>query len=189
MTKKLNQKILIFKIQTKKDPEAFAKLYDHFIERIYRFVYFKVSKHEEAEDITSEVFLKAWNYINEGNKVDSFSGLLYKIARNSIIDLYRSKSNKFEVGIDNADAIRQLSSENEKGSEIQDQVDDKMQIEKIIKALHNLKQEYREIITLRYIDELRISEIAHITGKSQVSVRVTLFRSIKKLKEIMESKK
>src|SRR3989344_2015279 len=91
------EKLLLLKLRTTEDPEAFAKLYDIYAKRIYSFVFFKVSNREEAEDITSEVFLKAWRYINEKKSIESFSGLLYKLARNCIIDLYRSKATHKEV--------------------------------------------------------------------------------------------
>ena len=52
MSTTLNEKILLYKLQTEQDPEAFVALYDNYVKRIYRFVYFKVATHEEAEDIT-----------------------------------------------------------------------------------------------------------------------------------------
>src|SRR3989338_11581242 len=97
MSGTLQEKILLFKLQVEQDPEAYAALYDLYVKRIYRFVFFKVSSHEEAEDITSEVFLKAWRYITEKKSaVESFSGLLYRLARNSIVDSYRAKMKKRE---------------------------------------------------------------------------------------------
>ena len=59
MPGKIAEKILLYRLQVERDPEAYGTLYDIYVRRIYRFVYFKVSSHEEAEDITSDVFLKA----------------------------------------------------------------------------------------------------------------------------------
>lgn len=172
------EKTLLFRLQTKQDPEAFAELYDLYVKRIYRFVYFKVAGHEEAEDIVSEVFLKSWNYIigSSGKEIKSFSGLLYRIARNSIIDYYRKRAGSPE----------NLSDDQEVGDggkwymDINNQLDN----EQIIVAIRKLKQEYQEVLTLRYVDGLQIDEIAEITGKGNVAVRVTLHRALKKLKEI-----
>lgn len=183
--KKLTEKILLYQLYTKQDPEAFAKLYDLYARRIYRFVFFKVSNHEEAEDVTSEVFLKAWNFISEKKKIDSFSGLLYKLARNSIIDLYRKKSRQTEV------LSLEFINENEldigDAGKWKDALGNKLETQKIIQALQKLKQEYREVVTLKYVDELDVSEISEITGKGNIAVRVTLHRGLKKLKEILES--
>ncbi len=179
MTGKISEKLLLYKVQTKKDPEAYAKLYDLYIKRIYRFVFFKVSSETEAEDITSEVFLKAWNYLSSNKEVKSFSGLLYRIARNAVIDLYRSKSNSTEVliqeGVDYGDQGQWYNDTN-----------NRIETNNLLEALKKLKHEYREVITLRYVEELDVSEIAEITGKGSVAVRVTLHRALKKLKEIAE---
>ncbi|TAN33088.1 RNA polymerase sigma factor [Patescibacteria group bacterium] len=176
---KLNEKVLLYKLQTKRDPEAFARLYDLYAKRIYRFIFFKVAGHEEAEDITSEVFLKAWHYTKEQKKIESFSGLLYKLARNAIIDLYRAKNR--QVG---AIAIGEMEL-GDQGAWTK-QLGVKMEAERIVGGLKQLKQEYREAVTLRYVDGLEIAEIAEILGKGKIAVRVTLHRGIKKLKELLE---
>jgi RNA polymerase sigma factor (sigma-70 family) len=67
-------------------------------------------------------------------------------------------------------------------------IGEKIEIENIIAALKKLKQEYREVITLRYVDELDISEISEITGKGGVAIRVTLHRGLKKLKNLLDKK-
>lgn len=180
MSGKITDKILLYKLQTKQDPEAFAALYDKYVKQIYRFVYFKVRGREEAEDITSEVFLKAWNYLQEQPEVKSFSGLLYRIARNCIIDLYRAKAAKPE---------HLLSPEFEVGDSGKWYADVTMKAEAatVVQGLKKLKQEYQEVITLKYVDELDIDEIAEITGKGKIATRVTLHRALKKLKALMES--
>lgn len=183
MSGKFSEKILLYKLRLKNDPESYAKLYDAYVEQIYRFVYFKVSTKEEAEDITSEVFLKAWHFVQEKQEIKNFKALLYKIARNSVIDLYRRKSAKpesyledqLEKGFEPGDSGEWLRKETE-------QIDSKA----ILKALKKLKQEYQEVITLRYVDELEINEIAEIIGKGNVAVRVTLHRALNKLKEILK---
>jgi|SRR3989344_1717846 len=179
MTGKISEKILLYKVQTKKDPEAYAKLYDLYVKRIYRFVFFKVSSEVEAEDITSDVFLKAWNYLNANKEVKSFSGLLYRMARNAVIDLYRAKSNSTEV------TMAEGSDYGDQGKWFLDTTT-KLESNDLLEALKKLKHEYREIITLRYVEELDVKEIAEITGKGSVAVRVTLHRALKKLKEIVE---
>ena len=185
MSGNFSEKILLYKLRIKNDPESYAKLYDAYVEQIFRFVYFKVSSKEEAEDITSEVFLKAWHFVQEKKEIKNFKALLYKIARNSVIDLYRKKSvrpesyleEQLERGFEPSDAGEWLRKE-------VDQMDSKA----IIEALKKLKQEYREVITLRYVDELDVSEIAEIIGKGNVAVRVTLHRALNKLKEFLKEK-
>jgi len=181
------EKLLLLKLRTKEDPEAFAKLYDIYAKRIYSFVFFKVSNREEAEDITSEVFLKAWRYINEKKKIESFSGLLYRLARNSVIDLYRSRSKQKEpLSIDTEISI-EIGDAGKWQKDLGDELVNKLEMQKIVSALQKMKQEYREVVTLRYVDELEISEIAEITGKGHIAIRVTLHRGLKKLKELLKA--
>lgn len=179
MSGKLSEKILLYKLRVRQDPDAYAALYDKYVRQIYRFVYFKVSNHEEAEDITSEVFLKTWHYIQERKEVQSFSGLLYRIARNCVIDLYRAKSIKRETPL-NEEIERGDGGAWYRALEIT------AESERVLGALKKLKQEYREIITLRYVDELELAEISAIMEKGPVAVRVTLHRAIKKIKQILD---
>lgn len=181
MSDKISEKLLVFQAQNKQDTEAFGKLYDIYVRQIYRFVFFKVSSHEEAEDITSEVFLKTWHYINNNKetKINSFSGLLYRLARNCIVDFYREKSRRSEIDIKDEDEISDLG-------RWEENLNIQMEGQKIVGALKKLKEEYREIVVFKYVDELRIAEISEITGKGKIAVRVTLHRAIKKLKELLE---
>lgn len=182
MTGKIREKILLYKIQTRLDPEAFAELYDLYVKQIYRFVFFKVSSHEEAEDITSEVFLKTWNYLQENKEITSFSGLLYRVARNSIVDLYRARAAKPEQ-------LLEEDAEIGDGGRWYADFSTQVEAQKIVLAIKKLKQEYQEVITLRYIDELELDEIAEITGKGKIAVRVTLHRAINKLKAVLSIEK
>jgi len=181
MSGKLNEKILLYRVQAKRDPEAYAKLYDAYVKRIYRFVYFKVSNHEEAEDITSEVFLKAWDYLKDEKEIKSFGGLLYRIARNLIVDLYRARSARPEMIQVTSEEKIEIGDRGEWTEKLQIQIETR----EIVKALKKLKQEYQEVITLRYIDELKVDEIAEIMGKGKIAVRVTLHRALKKLEQIV----
>jgi len=179
MPGKLSEKILLYKVLTKHDPEAYAGLYDAYVERIYRFIYFKVASHEEAEDLTSEVFLKTWHYLQENKEIKSFSGLLYKVARNAIVDLYRAKSAKPE-------SLMTEEMDVSDSGKWEDKTLTKLEVDALVVHIKKLKQEYQEVIMFRYIDELEIEEIAEITGKRKVAVRVTLHRALKRLKELSE---
>src|SRR3989344_2875321 len=79
---------------TKGEAEAFGLLYDHYLPKIYRFVFLKVGRREEAEDLTHQVFLNSWQHIaNYQSMGHPFSTLLYRMARNEVIDYIRTKKN------------------------------------------------------------------------------------------------
>lgn len=176
----LKEKLLLLRLK-KKDPEAFGEIYDLYVSKIYRFIYFKVSSIEEAEDLTSEVFLKTWQYVSDGKEIENLNAILYKIARNIVIDFYRDRTKK-EV----------LEEELLVKAAVKDDELEKLQInldmKDIEKSLRELKDEYREIIILRFIEELSISEIAEILEKSKGAVRVLIFRALETLKEVLEEK-
>ncbi len=181
MLKRLfSEKKFLYKIQTHKDPEAFAALYDVYVEKIYRFVFLKLSHKQEAEDVTSEIFLKAWNYLTDPTKgsVTHFSGFIYRIARNVVIDTYRKRATQQQVSIADMQEIQDTK-------DLLSEIEIKHDAERILAALHKLKSQYQEVIVFKYIDQLSTAEIAEILGKNKTAVRVTLHRAIKTLKNIL----
>jgi len=179
----LKEKYLLFRAKNK-DPEAFAEVYDIYVDRIYRFVFFKVNRAEEAQDITSEVFLKTWQYLIDGKEIKNLNALFYKIARNLVIDHYRKASQK-DVSLEGL-----KTSEAELKDLIDDQIHQievKLEIDKIEEKLMGLKDDYREIIILRYIEGLSIKEIADIVEKRKGAVRVILYRALNALKELLKA--
>lgn len=177
-----NQKI-ISRLKNK-DKEAFIKLYDEQAADIYRFTYFKVGRVEEAKDLTSIIFLKTWNHIQTNSLVDAktLRGLLYKIARTSIVDYYRDSGHKRDLSLDDEKKPLELADES---INLDEAVEKNRRLALIKSKLPLLKDEYREIIVLRFINELEIDEIMEATGKSRGSVRVLIHRSITALKKMM----
>lgn len=163
----------------KKDKQAFIEIYKLYVDDIYRFIYFKVGHKEEAQDISSNVFLKAWDYIilNKVDKSKNLKALFYKIARNSIVDYYRSKKDTSPLkSLENTD-LKDIKQDPQAVVEI------KHDYERILKLLNNLKEEYKEVIILKHINELNWDEISQALGKSKGSLRVLLHRATKALEE------
>jgi RNA polymerase sigma-70 factor, ECF subfamily len=165
----------------KQEAQAFSDLYDKYSSDLYRFVFYKVGREEEAQDLTSLVFLKAWQHIGKHSisETKTLRALIYKIARNAIIDHYREGRDKIE-SLDNDDKPIVILNED---LDLEEEMDTQISLEKIQKHLHNLKEEYRELIVLRYINELEIEEISVVTGKSKGSIRVSLHRALQALKD------
>jgi len=168
-----------------KDPESFAQVYDLYVDKIYRFIYFKVSQPELAQDLTAETFLKGWEYLVSGNKVDNLSALLYRIARNLVIDHYRKKHTQ-EVIIDEELLEHESSLVATQLPKLQDVVGAKLELEQLIVLMQELKEEYREVLILKHIEEFSIGEIAQVTQKNAGAVRVTLHRAQKALQVLLD---
>jgi RNA polymerase sigma-70 factor, ECF subfamily len=179
----VQENVLFGKLE-KKDKDSFVVVYDRYLGDIYRFILFKVSDDELAKDITSTVFLKAWEYVRDGQLTSykTVRGLLYKIARNAVIDHYRKQANESRVDLDD-EAVQQLpaSDRDHPARQLEISDDHRALIEKLVL----LKDEYREAITLRYVNELSVGEIAAILDKSHGTVRVLLHRAMNALKEVM----
>jgi RNA polymerase sigma-70 factor, ECF subfamily len=180
---KLKEKQLLYKVKVHRDADAFALLYDAYVARVYRFVYFKISNAQDAEDIVADLFLKAWKYLvaEDTKEVGSFSGLIYDMARNATIDWYRKNAQAHVCALDD---IVYLGDGNDLAQSVADQFDSQA----LIKQIKTMKHEYQEVLILKYVEELSLSEIATLLGRSHVSVRVTLHRATKKLKEIAKIK-
>lgn len=185
--KNLNEKRLFIKIK-RKDREAFIDAYDMYADQIFRFICFKVNSQEDAKDLTSAVFLKAWDYIKNYSisEYKTLRALLYKIARNIVIDYYRKSSNeKKNIAIDDDNINLDLPDDSQ---DIVKEIDIKIDFKNIINQMQKLKDEYREVIVLKYINELSVSEIAKILDKSTGNVRVLSYRAINALRELINEK-
>ncbi len=168
----------------KRDREAFTKAYDENVSDIYRFVYYKVGSDEEAKDITSTIFLKTWNHIQNKTLEDAktLRALFYKVARSTIIDYYRSSASSKPVSLDSEDLNIDIPVEVDENGRLDIQADIKL----IHAKLPLLKSEYKEIIVMRFINELEIEEIADITGKSKGNIRVLSHRALGALKTLLD---
>ena len=161
--------------------EQFSQIYDQYIDKIYRFVYLKVSSQEIAEDVTSKVFLKGWEAFQSQNKeIKNPVAFLYQIARNAVVDHYREKGRSKVVPID---ASPQLA---DPGTDAQDKAILSADIGVVKEAIQKLKKDYQDIIIWHYLEDMPISEIAELLGKPEGTVRVALHRGLKDLKDIIQ---
>lgn len=155
---------------------AFGLLYGHYQPNIYRFVFLKVGRREEAEDITHQVFLSAWtNIASYKERGYPFSSWLYQIARNKVIDYYRAQRADLpleyveEILVSNADSPLE-------------NFETKATIEEVRLAILKLKPEYQEVIILRFIEDLPLKDVALTLGKSEGAIKLLQHRAIKNLK-------
>lgn len=158
------------------------KLFILLNEPIFRYVYMRCGYNREvAEDITQDIFIKAWEKRKQFNqKKSTLKNWIYIITRNYIIDFYRKKK-RIINGYN--DDIQEFISEQSNSP------DDEIMIETIIKSLDKLKEQEKEVIVLRYIQGLEIDEIAQIINKNYNATKVMIHRAIKKLQELVNFSK
>jgi len=161
-----------------KTREQFGRIYDQYIDKIYRFVYLKVSSEETAQDITSKVFIKGWEAYQKG--VKNPGAFLYQVARNSVIDYYREKGRTNTVSSDLIDELPDSKKSIEENAIFAGDVN-------LVKtALLKLKKNYQDVLIWHYLDDMPISQIAENLNKKEGAVRVMLHRGLKDLKEIIQ---
>lgn len=154
---------------------SFSRLYDFYLDKIYRFIYYRVSHKETAEDLSSQTFLKALKAIDSADFSEkNFSAWIYKIAYNLIIDYYRSDKKEMEL-----DKILNLSTK----ENLLEEADKNRKIELIKKAMSFLSPKQRDIVIMRVWDELTYKEISAISGNSEENCKVIFSRAVLKLKE------
>ena len=160
------------------DAEAFGKLYDAYVDRVYRYIFFRVSDVPTAEDITSQVFLKAWQNLGRYQPKGPILAWFYAIARNTVIDHYRTYKQTVSL-----DAAAPLASKDDK---LDDWVESKSDMNKVQESLQYLTEEQREVIVLKFIAEFDTGQIAGRMGKSEGAVRALQMRALQTLSKVMK---
>ena len=160
--------------------EEFEIVYIRYSDKIYRYLYFQTKDPYLSEDITAEVFLKAWKKWKTFKK-DYVQALLFKIARNTLIDHWRKNNNRKESS---------LETKIEEGIEpfYDEDFIEKMQSDENVKnvnaALQLLPKNLKEVAILRFIEDMSAKEVGEILSISEGNVRVLQYRALIKLKEI-----
>ena len=153
------------------------RAYDAHADAIFRHCYFKTSERELAQDLTQDVFLKAWSYMQQERPILNTRAFLYRLADNLVIDWYRKRKSQsldvlLETGFEPAGA----------DSKIEDQAEISLALAK----LRELGADDQKLITWRFVEDLSPREIAEILDESENVVSVRIHRALKKLKSLLQ---
>ena len=157
---------------------AFTELYDEHFDKVYRYIYFRVSSQAEAEDLTQEVFLKALQSIGSYKWRDvPFASWLFRIAHNQVIDYMRKRSKHKKVPLEEAAAVSM-----EDPVAITEQM---LEAQELVSAIKRLPTAQQEVISLRFLAGLTIADIARILSKSEGTVKALQFNGTVSLRKIL----
>lgn len=155
----------------------FLKAYDQYADVIFWYCYFRISDREKAKDLLQETFMRAWRYVTEGKKIDNIKAFLYRVANNVIIDEYRKRK-----------PISSLEDIQEDGFEVMGEKDvaltPVLEKENIDQILHKIDGDQKEVLVMRYVDDLSIKEIANILQVSENVVSVRIYRALEKIRDL-----
>ena len=161
------------------DTHAFAMLYDSYVDRIYRFVFFRVGDHETAQDLTSQIFLKAWEHLGSYEMRGwAFSAWLFRIARNLIIDFYRTRKETVPLEPDgdrNSDPME----------DVDGTVAQYLENERLQQAMQHLTGDQRTVLTLKFLEGFSTAEIGQVMGRRQGAIRTLQLRGLRALAKIL----
>jgi RNA polymerase sigma-70 factor, ECF subfamily len=164
----------------KRDRAAFSCLYDNCIDKVYQHIFYRVSNQADAEDITQEVFTRAWKSIDKYRKTGApFAAWLISIASNLIIDFYRKKhkSARIDEVLKNTPEGRSLNPEEQAEINIESSL--------VKAAVLKLKGDKQKVIIMHFIDGLSYREIAAALGRNENSIRVIQFRALNDMKRML----
>lgn len=166
----------------KRDPEAISQIYALYVDKLYRYLYYKVGHPTEAEDLTETVFLRALEALPRFSwKNVPFSAWLFSIARNLVIDHYRSKDRRNEVSIDE---IGHLFAEENDPHEA---AEESLERTKIEEAISCLTKEQRQVVLLKFFVGLSNTEISALLRKSGGAIKSIQHRGLRNLRKKLES--
>jgi len=172
----------LIKRAQKGDPKAFGDLYENHAPMVFRYLYAHLNSRMDAEDLTGEVFLKAWQTLPKYKERGvPFPAFLFRIARNALVDHYR-QNNRLEqkspddmdgyTGVENSEPVELISSQ--------------MEHQHILRKLSQLRPDYQEVLTLRFMGELSPEETARVMQRSVGAVRVLQHRALCALRSRLE---
>ncbi len=165
----------------KGDQQAFGQLYDAYLDSIYRFVYLRVEDQQTAEDISANVFLKAWEKLESYQmRGVPFRAWLFRIARNAVIDHYRTRKEVAPL-----EAV--VNTYDENAIPVSEHVSTRIEAQQIMGLMEQLTEDQRNVLTLKLVHGLDTQEVAKALGKRQGAVRALQMRGLQALAKLMEN--
>jgi len=162
------------------DADAFGRIYELYLTPVYRYIFFRTRNKEEAEDLTQTVFMRVFGALSRFEK-RQITPLAYffTVARNVVIDHWKKKKDLLPEDPD----VTFSALKDESGINLHEHLSTEQTIACIKESLHTLKNEQQEVLTLKFIDDLKNREIAELLGKTESAVRQLQCRGLKALKE------
>ena len=166
------------------EAEAFGVLYDRYVDAVYRYVFYRVRNEAEAEDVTSDVFMRALRAIPKYEPRQAFLAWLYRIARNAVIDRSRRQAARQQVSFEdalahpNADQVVNPDAGLLAGSDAS-----------VVRvAMQQLTPLQQEILVLRYVEGYDTKTISKLVGKRDGTIRGIEFRALSALRALIPSR-
>jgi RNA polymerase sigma-70 factor, ECF subfamily len=163
------------------DRDAFGRLYEHYVERIFNYVYYRTGNSHDAEDLTARVFQRAMNHIvNYTDRGVPFSAWLYRIAHNLVANWHRDRSRKQEIPLDDLPILPM------KGDHPEKNLVRSQEEEALLRMIRKLPPERQNLLILKFVENMSNAEIGKIMGRSEGAVKSLYHRTLLALRDQLE---
>lgn len=160
------------------NPEAFGILYERYVNKIYSYIYYRTSNHEDAEDLTAKVFHKALSHIgNYKDKGHPFSAWLYRIAHNLVANWHRDQKKRKTISID------ELTLTGKKGDHPFQATAKSEEVAILLQAIQNLPAVRQQLLILKFVEGESNAEIGRILHRSEGAIKSLYHRTLLSLKD------
>jgi len=160
--------------------KEFEKAYNDLSEPIFRHCYFRIYNRERAAEITQDVFMRTWDYLRDGKKeVQNLRAFIYKVAHNLIVNEITRRKQPLSL-----DEIHEEHGFDPGGDNEEEVMRNRLDGEQALKRLKDLDPNYRDVLYMRYVDELTVKEIAELRGEKENNVSVKIHRGLEKMKQM-----
>ncbi len=164
------------------DADAFGEAYDRYAPRLYRHLRLRTSSHEIAEDLLSKVFLQVWEYVRGGKTLRYLQSFLYTVTHNALTDHYRRAAH---AAVPVADMTEFDQPAPDATVPMIDASFDRAVLEQ---GLEKLKREYRDVLVMRYVDDMEIPEMTKVLEVSANALYIRMHRALRALREVLIEK-
>ncbi len=161
----------------------YINYYNDYKHKIYTYFYYNLNKNQEqAEDLTSDTFLKAFEKFDSYNDKFAFSTWIYTIAKNILFDYYKKQKQHIEINEVSENVYSEFLSYEE---DFWKNIDNNDKLKDFSKALEKLSPEQKEVVIMKYINDFSTKEISEKIWKKESNIRKILSRWLKRIKQIM----
>jgi RNA polymerase sigma-70 factor (ECF subfamily) len=166
------------------DAEAFGELYQRHVKRIYNYIFYRTGNHHDAEDLTSRVFHRALqnidNYVDQGVP---FSAWLYRIAHNLVANWHRDRRRRRIIPLDDF-MLRGL-----RGEAPEDIAEDREDRKRLIEAIQRLPADRQQLLILKFVEHLSNLEIGQVMGRSEGAIKSLYHRTLLALRDDLQAQR
>lgn len=167
--------------------ERFLKAFEEYGDALFRHAFLRISDRDRAIDVVHDTFAKVWSYVRAGHEVKNFRPFLYKVLNNLIIDEYRKAKEASLDALFEVDGVDEGSFQELQQDSVESLIAN-LDGRQALELVSELPDVYREVLILRFVDELGPKEMTELIEESENVISVRLHRGLKLLRSLIEER-